>query len=74
MTHNFNGKQVTTNELIGEVICSVVEDLENNFADYAKIYSKDWSELNDEELDAIKKWKPKVFNKVYTRLNKKGLV
>jgi hypothetical protein len=41
-----NNKNITTNEFVRLIVCSVLEDLEVNFDEYAKIYIKDY-ELTD---------------------------
>lgn len=73
MTHVMNGKTVTTNELISEVFASVIEDVDKHFEDYAKIYIKDYADLNESDFEAIGKWKPKIVSKLNTRLNKRGM-
>lgn len=74
MKHIVNGKECTTNELICFVIASAVEDVYNHFDEYAKELISDWDDLNDADMDAIEKWKPRVFSKVNTRLGKKKMV
>ena len=39
-----NNKSVTTNELVRTVICSVLEDVDLHFEDYAKLYVKDYND------------------------------
>lgn len=73
MTHVMNGKTVTTNELICEVFASVIEDVDKNFNEYAKVYIKDMDEWNEADYEAIAKWKPKVVSKINTKLNKRGM-
>ena len=47
MTHVMNGKTVTTNELVSEVFASVIEDVNKNFNEYAKVYIKDFEDFNE---------------------------
>ena len=58
-----NNKNITTNEFVRLIVCSVLEDLEVNFDEYAKIYIKDY-ELTDEERQKLNQWKSKVFAKL----------
>lgn len=74
MTHIMNGKSVSTNELICYVIASVVENVQENFNEYAKVCIKDFDDLNESDFEAIEKWKPRVFQKVNTRLGKRNMV
>lgn len=74
MTHTMNGKQVTTNDLISFVIASVLEDVDKNFDEYAKVCITDWNDFNEGDMDAIAKWKPRVFGKINTRLGKRNMV
>lgn len=74
MTHTMNGKVVTTKELINYVIASVVEDVQNNFDTYANVCIKDYNELNEQDHDAIDKWKARAFRKVNTCLGKRNMV
>lgn len=73
MTHVMNGKAVSTNELICYVIASVLENVQENFDEYAKVCIKDYNELNEGDFEAIEKWKARVFSKVNTRLSKKNM-
>jgi hypothetical protein len=59
-----NSKNVTTNEFVRLIVCSVLEDLEMNFDDYAKIYIKDYDTLTEDEKFKIDQWKVKVFDKL----------
>jgi len=57
-----NNKNITTNEFVRLIVCSVLEDLEVNFDDYARIYIKDY-ELTDEE-------RQNLLEKVFKKKNK----
>ena len=61
-----NNKNITTNEFVRLIVCSVLEDLEINFDDYAKIYIQDYDSLTPEEKTKIAEWKVKVFDKLNT--------
>lgn len=74
MKHTVNGKECTTDELICFVIASAVEDVYNHFDEYAEQVIHDWNEMNDGDMEAIEKWKPRVFSKINTRLGKKKMV
>lgn len=73
MPLQMNNKIVTTNELVRTVICSVLEDLENNFDSYAELYTKDFEEYTSDEKEKIEQWKCKIFNKINRVLKKQGL-
>lgn len=73
MPLQMNEKIVTTNELVRTVVCSVLEDLENNFDSYAKLYTKDWDEYTTEEKEKIEQWKYKIFQRLNRVLKKEGL-
>lgn len=74
MPLQMNDKIVTSNELVRTVICSVLEDLENNFSDYAEIYVKDYDDFSESEKLKIEQWKTKIFNKLNNVLKKDGLI
>lgn len=65
-----NSKNVTTNEFVRLIVCSVLEDLEMNFDDYAKIYVKDYDTLTEDEKFKIDQWKVKVFDKLNKAIKK----
>ena len=65
-----NSKNVTTNEFVRLIVCSVLEDLEMNFDDYAKIYIKDYDTLTEDEKFKIDQWKVKVFDKLNKAIKK----
>lgn len=74
MALQMNEKIVTSNELVRTVICSVLEDLENNFTDYAELFVKNYDEYSDSEKLKIDQWKTKIFSKLNTVLKKEGLI
>lgn len=67
-------KNVTSNELVRIVICSVLEDLEHNFNEYAKLYDENYDDMTDNELETINRWKCKIFEKLNSVLKKEGLI
>ncbi|MBO7691851.1 MAG: hypothetical protein J6T10_04355 [Methanobrevibacter sp.] len=69
-----NNKSVTTNELVRTVICSVLEDVDLNFEDYAKLYVKDYNDYTENEKLSIEQWKFKIFSKLNSVLKKEGLL
>ena len=69
-----NNKNITTNEFVSLIVCSVLEDLELNFDEYAKIYIKDYNTITEEERLKIDKWKQKVFNKLNTVLRRNDIL
>lgn len=68
-----NNKNITTNEFVKLIVCSVLEDLEINFDDYAKIYVNDYDSLTEVEKTKIAEWKVKIFNRLNNTLNKDDL-
>ena len=64
-----NNKNITTNEFVRLIVCSVLEDLEVNFDEYAKIYIKDY-ELTDDDRQKLNQWKSKVFAKLNATMKK----
>lgn len=69
-----NDKIVTSNELVRTVICSVLEDLDNNFMEYAENYIKNLNEFDETEITKINQWKTKIFKKLNATLNRDGLI
>jgi len=69
-----NDKSVTTNELVRTVICSVLEDVDNHFEDYASLYIKDYNDYTENEKLSIEQWKFKIFTKLNSILKKEDLI
>lgn len=67
MTVKLNNRDITINEFVKLIILSVLEDVEINFDDYAKIYIKGY-ELSDEERDELNRWKAKIMGKMNAML------
>lgn len=74
MIHNLNNTELTSKSVIETVLCSVLEDVNNHFDEYANEIFEDYSELTEEELNCIDKWKYKVISKINTQLRKKDKV
>lgn len=56
-----NNKNITTNEFVRLIVCSVLEDLEINFDDYARIYVQDYDSLTPEEKNKNRRMESKSF-------------
>jgi hypothetical protein len=69
-----NDKSVTSNELVRTIICSVLEDVQNNFDDYAKVYIKDFDDYTESEKLSIEQWKYKIFKKLNEFLKRDELI
>jgi len=53
MNIQMNEKEVTPLNLVKTVYASVLEDVYNNFQDYAKVFVSNYNDFNEEELKAI---------------------
>lgn len=69
-----NNKKVTTNELVRTVVCSVLEDLENNFDEYASLYVSNYKNFTEDEKLKLEQWKAKVFHKLNVAMKKEDLI
>lgn len=69
-----NDKSVTSNELVRTIICSVLEDVQNNFDEYAKVYIKDFDDYTESEKLSIEQWKYKIFKKLNEFLKRDELI
>jgi len=69
-----NDKSVTSNELVRTIICSVLEDVQNNFDDYAEVYIKDFGDYTETEKLSIEQWKFKIFKKLNEFLKRDELI
>jgi hypothetical protein len=56
------------------IVCSVLEDLEINFDEYAKIYVKDYDTLTEDEKTKVAQWKVKVFDKLNKCMKKEEII
>ena len=74
MSMMINNKKVTTNELVRIVVCSVLEDLQNNFDEYASLYVKDFNTFSEDEKLKLEQWKAKVFHKLNVAMKKEDLL
>lgn len=73
MAFQLRDRSVTSNELVRIVICSVLEDVEHNFSEYAKLYDKNFDDMTENELEVLNQWKCKIFEKLNRVLKKDGL-
>ena len=62
MNIQMNEKEVTPLNLVKTIYASVIEDVYNNFQDYAKVFINNYDDYNEEELKAIL-MKKEDFNK-----------
>lgn len=69
-----NQKETTPLNLVKTVYASVLEDLYENFQDYAKVFVKDYDAYNEEELKVILRKKEDLNKKLNTFLGKNKLV
>lgn len=69
-----NQKEVTPLNLVKTVYASVLEDVCNNFEDYAKVFVQNYNEYNEEELKVIFAKKEDLNKKINTFLGKNKLV
>ena len=70
MTIEVNDKQVTTHTAAKMVFASVIEDVFKNFGEYAKLFIKNFDELNEQEIVELFGKREKVYdslNKVLTK-------
>ena len=74
MAFQLRDRSVTSNELVRIVLCSVLEDVEHNFGEYAKLYDKNVDDMTENELVGLNQWKCKIFEKLNRVLKKEGLV
>lgn len=74
MALQMNDKTVTTNELVRTVICSVLEDLENNFDSYAQLYCKNYNTYSNADYEKIEQWKTKIFDRLNQTVKREGLL
>lgn len=74
MTIQMNQKETTPLNLVKTVYVSVLEDLYENFSDYAEVFVKDYSNYNEEELKVILNKKEDLNKKLNTFLGKNKLV
>lgn len=69
-----NQKMITPLNLVKTVYASVLEDIYNNFPDYAKVFVENYDEYNEEEIKAILSKKEDLNKKINTFLGKNKLV
>lgn len=74
MNIQMNQKEVTPLALVKTVYASVIEDLNEHFDDYARIFVKDYDNYNDEEQNAISMKNMDYSKKINAFLGKQKLV
>ena len=68
-----NNKQVTTHNAAKMVFASVIEDVYMNFNEYARIFIKNFSDLNEEEIRELFEKREKVYDSINKILNKEKM-
>ena len=63
-------KELTPSLVINYILSSVIEDIDNNFDDYASIALKDYNTFDEETKNKLKQWKEKNIKKVNMFLHK----
>lgn len=74
MIIQMNQKEVTPLNLVKTVYASVLEDVYNNFQDYAKVFVNNYNDYNEEEIKAILIKKEDLNRKMNAFLEKNKLV
>lgn len=69
-----NEKEITPLNLVKTIYASVLEDVYNNFQDYAKVFISNYNDYNEEELKAIMLKKEDYNKKLNTFMEKSKLV
>lgn len=69
-----NNKEVTPLNLVKTVYASVIEDVSENFEDYANVFVTNYKDYNDEELKVINAKNQDFSKKLNTFLGKNKLV
>lgn len=73
MVIEVNNKQVTTLNAAKMVFASVIEDVYMNFNEYARIFIKNFSDLNEEEIRELFEKREKVYDSINKILNKEKM-
>lgn len=74
MNIQMNEKEITPLNLVKTIYASVLEDVYNNFQDYAKVFISNYNDYNEEELKAIMLKKEDYNKKLNTFMEKSKLV
>lgn len=69
-----NEKEITPLNLVKTIYASVLEDVYNNFQDYAKVFISNYNDYNEEELKAIMLKKEDYNKKLNMFMEKSKLV
>ena len=73
MVIEVNNKQVTTHNAAIMVFASVIEDVYMNFNEYARMFIKNFSDLNEEEIRELFEKREKVYDSINKILNKEKM-
>lgn len=73
MVIEVNNKQVTTLNAAKMVFASVIEDVYMNFNEYARIFIKNFSDLNEEEIRELFEKREKIYDSINKILNKEKM-
>jgi len=63
-------KELTPSLVINYILSSVIEDIDNNFDDYASIALKEYNTFDEETKNKLRQWKEKNIKKVNMFLHK----
>lgn len=70
MILKINNQNLTPKNFVRYVTCSVLEDLEANFANYAKIVYPEFANMSEIDLAKLNEWKHKFFVQMNKNLRK----
>lgn len=73
MVIEVNNKQVTTLNAAKMVFASVIEDVYMNFNEYARMFIKNFSDLNEEEIRELFEKREKIYDSINKILNKEKM-
>ena len=73
MVIEVNNKQVTTYNAAKMVFASVIEDVYMNFNEYARMFIKNFNDLNEEEIRELFEKREKVYDSINKILNKEKM-
>lgn len=73
MIIEINNKQVTTHNAAKMVFASVIEDVYQNFNEYARMFIKNFEDLNEQEIRELFAKREKVYDSMNKVLNKEKM-